>query len=167
MHPAPVADLPRLRKMQDRPHRLLLVCSGNICRTPMAVALARLHADRLGLRLEVDSAGTLGIVDAPADPKAVDVCRELGLDLSAHRSKALTPELVAWADDIVVMELAHATFVRQLALDVPEGRVILLGSHGGLSDIADPIGSWFKGPFRTARDEIDRCLQAYLARLSP
>lgn len=148
------------------PHRLLLVCSGNICRTPMAVALARLHGDRLNLALEVDSAGTLGIEGAPADAKAAAVCRELGLDLSGHRSKGLTPELLAWADQVLVMEVAHAVCARELLPGLPEDRVQLLGSQAGLGEIADPIGAWFKRPFRTARDQIDRCLRVYLQRLA-
>ena len=151
--------------MSTRPHRLLLVCSGNLCRSPMAAALAQAHADRVGVEVEILSAGTLGLVDRPANAKAVGVCREIGLELGAHRSRALTPELVQWADRVLVMELGHAVWIRAAVEDLPEDKVMLLGGFAGLGDIADPIGSWFWGPFRTARDEIDRCVRAYFDRL--
>jgi len=130
----------------------------------MAVALARLHADRLGVPVEVDSAGTLGIVGHPAHPRAIAACWERGLDLSDHRSKALDAERLAWADTVLVMELQHATSARALAADLREDAVVTLGSLCGGGDIADPVNAWTMRPFRVARDEIDRCLAAWFAR---
>lgn len=152
--------------MDADPIRLLMVCSGNICRSPMAAGLGRALAEPLGLDVEVASAGTLGIVGQPADPKATAVCREIGIDVSGHVSQGVTPELLAWADHVLVMELEHAVFVRSLAPDLGEDKVVLLGSLTGSGDIADPIGSWFKGPFRAARDEIRKALVAFLTRLA-
>ena len=63
--------------MPPAPRRLLLVCSGNICRTPMAVWVARQRSVELGIDLEVDSAGTLGIEGAAPDRRAMDVVAEL------------------------------------------------------------------------------------------
>lgn len=130
----------------------------------MAAVLARLHAERHGLDVEVDSAGTLGIVGAPAHPRAIAACREVGLDLSAHRSKGLDAALLARADTVMVMELRHATVVRALRPELPEDAVVLLGALGGGGEIADPVNAWFMRPFRAARDEIDRCLALWFAR---
>jgi arsenate reductase len=76
-----------------RPLRLLFVCVGNSCRSQMAEGLARAMG---GDRVEARSAGT-----SPGDkvaPKAVEVMRELGIDISHHRPKALTEGMLAWAD---------------------------------------------------------------------
>lgn len=130
----------------------------------MGVALARLQADRHEFPVEVDSAGTLGIVGAPAHPRAVAACWELGLDLSDHRSKALDAELLAWADTVLVMELQHATIARSIRPHLGEEAVIVLGALGGLGDIADPVNSWLMRSFRNARDQIDRCLDLWFQR---
>jgi protein-tyrosine phosphatase len=149
--------------MSIRPRRLLIVCSGNICRSPMAHGMAEAHAKTSELPLEVQSAGTLMIEDAPADSRAIRVCKEIGLDITAHRSQGLTPELVGWADRILVMEMAHAMAVRQLCPDIEEDKLHLLGGFIGTTNIEDPIRSWFIGPFRTARSEISEALSQFFS----
>lgn len=145
------------------PWRLLFVCSGNICRSPMAEGLARESAARRGRRVESQSAGTLGIVGRPADPYAVAVCKELGIDLDSHRSQAVTPDLVAWSDYILVMEYAHAAVIRSRYPDIGE-RLLLLGGFGKNMEIADPVGGW-KFQFRWSRDEIRQAVDTFLQRL--
>jgi protein-tyrosine-phosphatase len=141
--------------------RLLFVCSGNICRSPMAAGLADRVAMELGLEVEIRSAGTLGIVDRPADPKMVAVAREIGIDLRDHRSQGLTAELVGWADRVLVMELEHAEAVTALHEGaVP--KIVQLGPLVGQPHIADPIGSWFKARFRRARDELSVAVRRVL-----
>ena len=94
--------------------RILTVCTGNICRSPMAEVLLVASAARRGARPAVASAG-LVTEDLPADPHAVRVMAERGLDLSAHRSRRLTPEMVVDADLLVGMAREH---VREMvALD--------------------------------------------------
>lgn len=147
------------------PWRVLFVCSGNICRSPMAEGLARSYAARRERVLEARSAGTLGIVDRPADPAAIGVCAELGVDIGPHRSQAITPELVAWADYILVMEYAHAAWIRAKYPAVGE-KLLLLGTFGTTAEIADPIGGW-RFQFRWSRDEIKKCVEAFVDRLRP
>jgi protein-tyrosine phosphatase len=108
---------------EPRPLRLLFVCSGNVCRSPMAAAIADRVALELAREVEIRSAGTLGLVGRPATPSVVAACREIGLDLAAHRSQGLTEELVRWADRILVMEPEHAVRVRELVPDVGEDLV--------------------------------------------
>lgn len=143
--------------MPTRPPRWLFVCSGNICRSPMARALAAWEADRRGIALELDSAGTLGIVGEPMDPKAVQVALEIGLTVEEHASKALTPALLGWADRVLVMTDAHLASVGLLSSEAVD-RVVPLGRLVGLEEIADPHGSWFLGPYRRCRDDLRRAI---------
>ncbi len=144
--------------MEKHPLRLLIVCSGNICRSPIAAGLADRIALERGIDLEIRSAGTIGLADQPAEPYAIAVCREQGIDIAGHRSRALTAELVAWADRILVMELRHAEAVT--AIDADAGaRVVPLGPLAGVPEIADPYGSWLPGPYRETRDLLDRALR--------
>ncbi|MFW6193580.1 MAG: low molecular weight protein arginine phosphatase [Gemmatimonadota bacterium] len=95
-------------------HRILFVCSGNTCRSPMAEAAAVAASDRLGIRsdVEVRSAGASAAPGFPASEGAVEVGRRHGLDLRGHRSRPLDPEDLAWASLVVCMSRAHLGAVR-------------------------------------------------------
>ena len=121
----------------------------------MAAGIALQLSLPLALELEVRSAGTRARPGLPAEPRVVAVCREVGIDLSEHRSQPLSAESVAWADRIAVMEEAHALAVRALLPEqASDDRVVALGPLVGRAFIADPIGSWFHRPYRRTRDEL-------------
>ncbi len=143
--------------------RLLFVCSGNICRSPMAEVLAQGRTLGDGTVIEARSAGTLGITDHPADPLAVRVCAELGLDLSRHRSQGLSARLVDEATWIPVMTLDHAATVRE-RFPSAGARIVLLGPFGGRHEIADPLGGGVER-FRASRDELAACVDGMIVRL--
>lgn len=149
--------------MNPRPWRVVFVCTGNLCRSPMAEGLARDWGLRNRVALEVKSAGTMGIERRPADPKAVAVCAEVGVGIADHRSQGLSDALVDWADYLLVMEVAHAHQIRD-RYPQAENRVVLLGSFVGQMDIPDPIGGWTY-QFRRSRNQIQRCVEAFLGRL--
>ncbi len=112
--------------------RILFVCTGNICRSPMAEAVAGHIA---GAGVEVASAGIHGLEDAPASAHAVTVLAEMGIDGSAHRARRLTPGLMTAADRIYVMTEEQRRLVAAWPGPVaPE----LLDPGGG--DIDDPYG---------------------------
>ncbi|MBN1337194.1 MAG: low molecular weight protein arginine phosphatase [Deltaproteobacteria bacterium] len=148
-----------------RPSRLLFLCTGNICRSPMAAALARRYAEATGREVEVRSASVMGLEGRPAAPHAVKVMEEIDLDLAGHRSQPMTPDLLRWADWILVMELGHAQAVRDMAPEV-EDRVLLLGSFCGLLEIPDPLGGW-ASRYRRSRDQIRTCVERFVDRLRP
>jgi protein-tyrosine phosphatase len=112
-----------------------MVCTGNICRSPMAEALLGHRLQQRGL--VVQSAGIAALVGRPADSTAVELMRERGLDLGAHRARQLTPALVRDFDLVLVMEAAQ-----QVAIETADpgarGRVHRLGRIGGF-DIPDPF----------------------------
>lgn len=113
-------------------NRILVLCIGNICRSPLAQAsLARELPGR-----EVWSAGLQALVGKPADATSQALAQENGLDLSQHRAQQLAPWMCQAADVVFVMESAH---IALLEAQVPtvRGKAYRLG-HFGNFDIADP-----------------------------
>jgi len=124
---------------------ILFVCSGNTCRSPMAEALAKAAlAKKLGVTIDelekkgitVASAGSFAIPGARATPQAVEALKGLGADLTRHRSRPLTVELIHQADVIFTMSRAHAAAVLALVPSAME-KTVTLDPNG---DIDDPIG---------------------------
>jgi protein-tyrosine phosphatase len=116
---------------------VLLVCTGNTCRSPMGAAILEALAGERGVR--VRSAGTGAVAGLAASPEAQRVAERNGLSLAAHRSAPLTPDLVEWADHVLAMEAHHKRIVEQMGA---AEKVTLLSEYGGDGgDIADPIGA--------------------------
>ncbi len=141
----------------ENPLRLLVVCSGNICRSPMAEAIARDLAARLQVAVEIRSASTLGFQNEPAHEHSIRAMAEGGIDIANHRTTPLSVELIKWADHILVMEDYH---VRHIRARVPHTEVILLGRYVGKEEIVDPIGGTLK-QFRACRDELKMCVERF------
>lgn len=87
--------------------RILFVCTGNTCRSPMAEALLRKKAEDRGLSLEVKSAGVSALPGITASSPAVEVLKEKGIDHRHHRSQPVTKELLLWADVVLTMTRSH------------------------------------------------------------
>ena len=127
--------------------KVVFVCSGNICRSPMAEAYFRHRVDLDGLEgFEVDSAGTLGIRKARASSEAIEAMGEIGIDLEGHRSKGIKGKILENADFTIGMSHDHLDY---LAARHPEGgdeRLLLRAFERGPSpdpnphDLEDPIG---------------------------
>jgi protein-tyrosine phosphatase len=124
---------------------ILFVCSGNTCRSPMAEAIARTTiAKKLGVEpddlekkgITVMSAGSLAMPGSRATPQAVEAIKDLGGDLTRHRSRPLTVELIHQADAIFTMGKSHASAVTALVPSAAE-KTATLDPQG---DIDDPIG---------------------------
>ena len=116
-----------------RMERWLFVCTGNICRSPLAEAAARVFAgDSV---LETASAGTIAVPGNPATRAGISAARELGIDLSAHRATYLTRDVVAGFDRVFGMEEEHVAAVRALDAEIP---ATLLSPDG--DPIPDPYG---------------------------
>lgn len=122
--------------------RILFVCSGNTCRSPLAEAIARqVLPARLDFEVSIASAGTSAFVGSAASQHSVDIARDHGLDLTMHRSQPLTLERVHEMDLIVTMGVRHREVVGEIDPDSLECTYLLTNfsdRHHG--DIPDPIG---------------------------
>jgi protein-tyrosine phosphatase len=116
--------------------RILILCVGNVCRSPMAAAMLDAELRRAGRPREVRSAGLAAREGATADALAQLRMAERGLDLSSHRAAPLTPAMVREADLILVMEEDQRRWL--LAVEpAAAGKTYRLG-HWTDTDIADP-----------------------------
>ncbi len=145
---------------------LLLVCTGNICRSPLAEALMRQALTRRGVDgFHVRSAGTGAWEGAPASEGALLVGLEHGLDLSDHRARLLTRELVGDASFILTMARHHRARVQELG---GGGRVVLLGEYSGrtgpAAEVRDPFGSDLE-VYRETFEELEELIERAVDRL--
>ncbi len=146
--------------------RILFVCTGNICRSPLAAALLQRALAQRGIDgLEVASAGTGAWDGAPVSEGAYLVGLERGLDLSAHRARLLTRELVDQADLILTMARHHRARVDELG---GEARVFVLGEYAGREGDAAEVSDPFGGDLEVYRDtcvELEALIDAAVERI--
>lgn len=148
--------------------RLLFVCTGNTCRSPLAEALARAIARERGWKnLEVRSAGVAAAPGGPASRGAVRAARRHGLDLTGHESRGLDLDLVEWADLILVMSPHHALLVEELGGGRKVSTLRAFATEGrDRGPVADPVGGDDQVYERTFR-ELEELLDRALSRVEP
>jgi protein-tyrosine phosphatase len=117
-------------------NRILMVCTGNICRSPMAQVLLAQRLSGRGVQAVVESAGLGALVGRPADPLAQQLMQARGLDLGSHRARQLSRELIRSFPLILVMEKEQERAVEDLD-PAARGRVHRIGRVGGF-DVLDP-----------------------------
>ncbi|WP_448852723.1 arsenate reductase/protein-tyrosine-phosphatase family protein [Corynebacterium sp. 335C] len=167
---------------------VLVVCTGNICRSPVAELMLRDAAERAGSPLHAVSAGTRGVVGDPVHPEMAALLEADGIEPSGHVSRRLTRADASGADLILAMEQEHVDAVLRMfpgalrrtftlphlaaLADAGEfrGLGVLRGVDRGAArpdvpGIADPIGgarSDYAEAYAAIRRDLDRVLPALL-----
>jgi protein-tyrosine phosphatase len=109
---------------------VLFVCLGNICRSPLAEAAFRSEAERLGLTIDIDSAGTGDWhVGRPPDPRAIAAARRNGIDITRLRARQVTAKDFRRFDHIVALDGENLADLRRLAPSNGKARLSLLLDH--------------------------------------
>ena len=116
-------------------NKILVVCVGNICRSPTVEALLKSRLAHRGI--DVSSAGTHALVDKPMDSTALEVLREHGVDHPDHKGRQLTREMLQQADIVLTMEKRHVESIARMAPEV-RGKTFLLGKWQNNQEIPDP-----------------------------
>lgn len=157
--------------MSTQPYRILFVCLGNICRSPLAEGVFRQHVVEAGLseRFAIASAGTGGWhVGSPPDPRMCRTARARGVEIGHQRGRQLVAEDLLRHELILGMDRQNLANIQKLAsADVPASRVNLFrrfDPEPGTLEVPDP----YYGPddgFEEVFDIVHRTSAALLAHL--
>ncbi|MEA4998442.1 MAG: low molecular weight protein arginine phosphatase [Candidatus Limiplasma sp.] len=135
---------------------VLFVCTGNTCRSPMAMAIFNAMCVERGLPYRAESAGVQAMEGTPASDGAFDAMKERGLSLARHVAQPFTPMAAREARLVVAMSAAHAQVIRQR---YPQARVLVFDPP-----IRDPFGGSIQ-QYRATADELQQRMEWVLAEL--
>lgn len=160
-------------RLQKNKFTVTFVCSGNICRSPMAEGILKriIGKTKYRERIHVDSAGTLPLPPSPAHDFAIQVCNDHGIDLQKHRSRHLNRSIMENSDLVLCMAQDHFTYMIK-HFPHQMNKVALLKQWQrphqlSIPSIADPIGhklNFYQQTFDEIFNEIKRVLPAIFSR---
>lgn len=148
--------------------RILFVCTGNICRSPLAEGIVRDRLARAGLDIAVDSAGTEDYhVGAPPDPRAIAVARTRGVDIAGLRARQIAAEDLGACDLVLVADNTHLAAIRN-RLAPGRAEVSLLLDWCGVEQGGQVPDPYYGGQrdFEQVYEMLDCAAEGLLKRLT-
>ena len=143
--------------------KILFVCLGNICRSPLAEGIARKHAEEKGLDLHIDSAGTSDWHEGKSPCEhSIKVAKDHNVDITQQRSRPITKKDTVYFDCVVAMDEQNRKDLEIFGFE----SVYKLGDFGGYggADVPDPyFFNGFEG-FEKVFEMIDKCVQDLLVQ---
>jgi protein-tyrosine phosphatase len=141
---------------------ILMVCLGNICRSPMAEGAVRRKAAARGMTLTIDSAGTGGwhSGDAP-DPRAIKVCGQYGVDITSFRARQIVAQDFRRFDLILALDGSNLMHLHQIAPPDETEKIRLFGEYAGVGGVVDPYYGSLNG-FDDCWKQIERAADGLL-----
>lgn len=140
---------------------ILVVCVGNVCRSPVAEFLFRRELGQRDIR--VGSAGLGALVGRPMEENAIALLHERGIDASEHRARQLEPSMLREADLILTMERRQLGSVARLAPEA-SGKTFLIGKWHDGGDVPDPFRC-SRHKFQQVHASIERGVGSWLRYL--
>lgn len=138
---------------------IMMVCVGNICRSPIAEVLLKHQQPQLN----VFSSGISALVGKPADPLSVELMREKNINLEDHCAQQINSVLVSASDLILTMETKHINVIQSMFPEA-RGKVHLIGKWTNSQEVPDPYKK-DKKAFTLAMNLIDSDLNAWQEKL--
>ncbi len=144
-------------------NKVLIVCVGNICRSPTAEVLLKQRLQEKGKEIHVHSAGLGALVGKDIEPTARQVLVENGIEPNLHSAKQINTAMIGEADLVLAMEQAHLQHLNEIAPQA-RGKTFLLGKWLDNKEIPDPYRQQ-KPAFDHAFTLIEQSIAAWLKYL--
>lgn len=155
----------RTKKEKKNSKKVLFVCTANVCRSPMAERLFSEAVNRSNKILNVDSfsAGLSAMDGSKPSQNSIDVCEEMGIDITDHRSTGLTRTTLQEASAVFCMTESHRALIN-MYFELPEGYPIFLMcefTEGESKELPDPFGQDID-VYRQCRDRMIEALPSLI-----